>query len=206
MNPNTLTKQYGYINPEERFRLIMAASGRGDETERDRLAKSGSRMTVSIQDHAPFALAFSDLGNWTFIDLVEDASQYLSSFMDRRETDFSEDFEPTEEEMAACETDRRLWLAEGYLLKTKADGWKLFCERLNVPPFVIWQQLPGFERLQISLRLAENAAFVPEGFLRWLNDERPDGSPEITTVPITAVKVADELEKVYREGVRWWRP
>ena len=206
MNPNTLTKQYGYISPEERFRLIMAASGRGDEVERDRLAMSGSRMTVSIQDHAPFALAFSDLGNWTFIDLVEDASQYLSSFLDRREAEFSDDDEPTEEELAALETNRRLWLAEGYLLKAKADGWKLFCDRLSVPPFVIWQHLPGFDRLQVGLRLAEKAAFVPEGFLRWLNDQRPDGCLEFTTVPITAVKVADELEKVYREGVRWWRP
>lgn len=206
MNPNTLTKQYSYITPEERFRLIMAASGRGDEVERDRLAQSGSRMTVSIQDHAPFALAFSELGNWTYIDLVEDASLYVSSFMDRKDVELLDDEEPSEEEMAAWDANFRLRLAEGYLLRTKADGWKLFCERLNVPPFVIWEQLPGFERLQIGLGLAEQASFVPEGFLRWLNEGRPAGCPELTTIPITPVKIADELEKVFREGVRWWRP
>jgi hypothetical protein len=206
MNPNTLTKQYGFISPEERFRLIMAASSRRDEVERDRLAKSGTRMTVSIQDHAPFALAFSEVGTMMYIDLVEDASMYLSSYMDRGETEFSDDDEPTEEEMAAWEKDFRFRLAEGYLLKAKADGWKLFCERLNVPPFVIWEHLPGFERLQISLRLAEKAAFVPEGFLCWLNEGLPAGCPEMTVIPYTAQKAANELEEMFRERVGWWRP
>jgi hypothetical protein len=39
MNANALVKNYGRLAPEERFRLILAARGRGDEAESDRLAK-----------------------------------------------------------------------------------------------------------------------------------------------------------------------
>ncbi len=30
-----------------------------------------------------------------------------------------------------------LFLAQGYVLRTKADGWTLLCERLRVPPFLL---------------------------------------------------------------------
>jgi hypothetical protein len=59
--------------------------------------------------------------------------------------------------------------AIGYVLRTKADGWKLFCERLNVPPYLLWEGLPGFERLQRALKLAELSAFDGAGMVRWLN-------------------------------------
>jgi hypothetical protein len=32
-------------------------------------------------------------------------------------------------------------LAAGFVLRAKADGWKLFCERLTVPPFALWEGL-----------------------------------------------------------------
>src|SRR5262245_39764486 len=37
MNVNSVVNRYKNLTPEERFRLILAASGRGDESERDRL-------------------------------------------------------------------------------------------------------------------------------------------------------------------------
>jgi hypothetical protein len=94
--------------------------------------------------------------------------------------------------------------AAGYMLRTKANGWKLFCERLNVPPFLLWEEFPGFDRVQRALALAEKAAFVPEGFLVWLNRVRPKGEPELTAVPLTVEGVADETEKAYRHRVQWW--
>ena len=41
MNASTVTKHYGLLTPEERFRLILAAGGRGDEAEQDRLVSTG---------------------------------------------------------------------------------------------------------------------------------------------------------------------
>jgi len=95
-------------------------------------------------------------------------------------------------------------LALGFILKVKADGWKLFCERLNLPPLAGWSGLPGLERLRRALKLAEEAAFMPEGMLRWLNAVRPAGEPEIHDVAMTAEDTAAGLERIFRERVAWW--
>jgi hypothetical protein len=87
------------------------------------------------------------------------------------------------------------------ILKTKVDGWKLFCQRMTIPPFTFWEGLPGFARLKRALARAEEAAFVPEGFLRWLNDVRPAGQPELSDVALTVEGVADAVEKRYRESI-----
>jgi hypothetical protein len=92
------------------------------------------------------------------------------------------------------------------MLRTKADGWKLFCERLNLPPFQLWQlgPLPGFDRLQRGLGLAEQAAFTSEGFLRWLNRVRPAGEPELAHLPLTVEGIAEAAERMFRERAAWW--
>ena len=95
-------------------------------------------------------------------------------------------------------------LASGYVLRAKADGWKLFCEKLNILPFLYWENLPGFDRLQRAMALAEKAAFVPEGFLKWLNRIRPRGKPKLTEVPLTAEAVAKANEDIFRQRVQWW--
>jgi hypothetical protein len=95
-------------------------------------------------------------------------------------------------------------LAAGFVLRTKTEGWKLFCERMTVPPFALWEHLPGFDRLQRALKLAERAAFAPEGFLRWLNDIRPAGEAKRTEVPLTVEGMAAATEELFRQRVDWW--
>jgi hypothetical protein len=97
-----------------------------------------------------------------------------------------------------------LALAAGFVLRTRAAGWRLFCERLSIPPFLLWEMLPGCDRLQRALRLADQAAFVPEVFLRWLNRIRPEGAPELAELPLTAEAVADGHAKLFRSRVEWW--
>jgi hypothetical protein len=81
------------------------------------------------------------------------------------------------------------------------EGWKLFCERLEAPPLLLWQGYPGFQRVQHALELAERVAFVPEGFLCWLNRTRPPGHSPRSEVPLTAESVADATEQVFRRRV-----
>jgi hypothetical protein len=107
--------------------------------------------------------------------------------------------------------DRPVWqraldlaLAAGFVLQTKADGWQQFCARLHVPPFLLWQDLPGFDRLQRALALAEKVTFVPEGMRCWLNAIRPAGASELTEVPLTIEDVADATEEAFRQRVHWW--
>jgi hypothetical protein len=232
MNANALAKNYGILTPEERFRLILAAAGRGDEAEQDRLANAGGRVTRIMQDHAPHAIAFNDLGLHTFIELLEEAARYREALVlaggpgggDGEDEDCGTaegeegggaeegpgakaDAEPAEDDDGG----RPAWvraldlaLAAGFVLRVKAEGWKLFCKRLNVPPFVLWECFPGFDRLQRSLALAEKAAFVPEGFLRWLNRIRPAGEPARAEVPFTPRGIADATEEAFRDRVKWW--
>lgn len=224
MKAPPLAKNYGCLSPEERFRLILAAHGRGDEAERDRLVRAGDRIHLSMQDHAPHADAFNELAMLMFIELLEEAALYHDAFerCHQEEPEGSEEAEGKRdpdgeadanagEDHAATNPDCSTWdryfdlfLASGYELRAELEGWKLFCEKLNIPPFLLWEVLPGFDRLQRALALAEKAAFTPEGFLRWLNRIRPAGQPELTTVPLTAEAVAKAAEEAFRKRVEWW--
>jgi hypothetical protein len=227
MNTNPVARHYGSLTPEERFRLIVAAAARGDQAERERLTNAGQRITLSMPDHAPHGHAFNELALLVFIELLEEAARYLEA-LDRAddaeeafgeedegegsppedEPDVTADSEPAEDyagDRPAWQRSLDLALAFGFTLRTKADAWKLFCERMSVPPFVGWEYLPGFDRLQRALKVAEQAAFVPEGMVRWLNAIRPDGAPEATVEGlISAQGHADGLERLFRECVARW--
>jgi hypothetical protein len=111
-----------------------------------------------------------------------------------------------EEDRTLAEQLFHLALAEGYRVKIKADGWKLWCERIGIPPFPGWEYLPGFKRVQRALDLADRIAFSPEGLLRWLNTIGPAGTPELAELPkaLTAETHAAEAEEMFRERAKSW--
>jgi hypothetical protein len=67
-----------------------------------------------------------------------------------------------------------------------------------------WKGLPGFDRLQRALALAEQAAFLPAGMVRWLNDVGPGGTPALTEVPMTVEGIAEATAKMFQDRVDWW--
>jgi hypothetical protein len=223
MTLNTVAKHYASLTPEERFRLILAAGARGDDAEQERLSSAGRRIALSVNDHTPFALSFNELDHLVYADLLAAAADYLEAIGLTTDTGPPDDGEDTPEDGDRYEDEGDLkgddgwdetrdWnfdlaLALGFILKVKCDGWKLFCERLNVPPFVMWTFLPGYDRLERALKLAGEAAFVPEGMLRFLNSRRSKRKPELpqlTTVPITADAIAAGHDRLFRERARWW--
>jgi hypothetical protein len=191
-----------------------------------------------MYDHVPYVHAFEELAMLVFIELLEETGRYDDAFdradeearesfgADDEEEDSNEEEEGPEAEedpdgmvpaepAEGCAGEPPLWqrirdlaLAAGFMLRTKTHGWKLFCERMNVPPFLLWERLPGFDRLQRTLALAEKAAFFPEGMVRWLNTIRREckrEAPEATFENIvSAEKLADELEKTFRQCLKWW--
>ncbi len=214
MNTNGLARHYGFLTPAERFRLILAASGRGDDAERDRLVNSCQRINLSMPDHAPYAEALQELAHLIFIELVEEAAVYFDGF---HRVDENDEFpatgsarkkgkrKPTSppDERSGHE---RLWdlvLGAGYVLRAKADGWRLFCDRQGIDPFVLWSDLPGFDRLQRALELTKEIAFEPEGMVRWLNRVRPADEPEVSKVGLTAEGIAEETGQLFRNRVAW---
>jgi hypothetical protein len=229
MNTNGLAKHYDKLTPEERFRLIMAASSRGDETETDRLANAGQRIHFSRMDHAPFAHAFHDLMFLTYIELLEDAAFYQESnaLTDKllRESIEASRMRKRKKNTTQSETCRsrtidgveypewhfvgRTAYAMGFLLRVKMQGWTLFCARLNVAPLALWEKmdLPGLDRLKRALALAVAGAAFPSGaeMVVWVNEVRPAGDPEHTEADVlTAERFAENLDALFRERVRWW--
>jgi hypothetical protein len=218
MSPNGLAKHYPTLTPEERFRLIVAAHGRGDTAEADRLSAAAKRITFSNWDYSPYAHAFIELAIVTLLELLDDVARHDEA-RQRWTDDAMRDFFVGKRRRGTRRKDsttlsdgpRDLYLAVGFILRTKAAGWRLFCERMGIAPFALWKYLPGFERLQKALTLLEGTsersgpAFGSADMVNWLNRVRPAGAPEATETGIlTPAKIADETEEAFRERARWW--
>ena len=222
------------MSGEERFRLIYAAGGRGDDLEQQRLIQTGQKITFTMSDHAPAAHAFSELSLLTYIELSDDASRYLEALSlsdtagatealtDTEDEDeelkamASEDDEPaesTDEAETEAEDERRkspadramdVALALGCLFREKLNGWILFCERMTVPPFSLWKGLPGFDRLERAQKLAEIVAFTREGLQLWIKRTKPPGTDEADDPVISAERAADGCDWIFRNRLVWW--
>jgi hypothetical protein len=94
--------------------------------------------------------------------------------------------------------------AIAFVLRTKVEGWKQFCERMNVPPFTEMQLLPGFERLQRTIARAERKAFDPKDMLAWMNRTRAAGEAELRILPVSVELYTETLATEFREKLVWW--
>lgn len=205
----SLTRQYDSLTHEERFRLILAAGARGDEAEQQRLVRAGERLHLTMPGHSPWAHAFNELSFMVLLELLEEASRHRDAF--ECWSDAEDDGRGKKRRTASTLKTRAfdLYLAQGFILKTKHDGWKLFCERLSLPPSSLWQPLPGYDRLCLALDMFEErayrpaAAFTPEGMAGWMARTRPADSTEPTSL-ISPRSFADDLNECYRERVAWW--
>jgi hypothetical protein len=229
VNTKTLANHYSQLTPEELFRLIMAANARGDEAERDRLANAGQRITLSMSAQSPYARAFEEFSFATYIELLEEAANFLDEHqrarnavagakipIRRRMRMTKPSAEQRAAEKAADDADKQpLWTqsdlvnALGFQFKARLIGWKFFCERWNADPTALWDagDFPGLDRLGRTCGLIRSGlAFpTPADLARWLNTVRPFGDPELTEANIaTAEQIADSLDAEFRERVRWW--
>jgi hypothetical protein len=237
VNTNGLAKHYGALTVEERFRLIMAAIGRGDDAEKDRLAYAARRTLFSVADYGPLARAFGELALLTYIDLLARAADYLECLEwtldnpppdrdgNEAEGDTAEAGPPgtsggrpeggaasaggtdagPERDADRAPTGQRardLALLSGYEVKAKFDGWNLFCERWNVPPYLAtWELLPGFDRLQDALELAGEAGVSRERFWECLSGQRPAAGE--LKLPDTGVMSPEACADFLEARFRW---
>jgi hypothetical protein len=227
MDANALARNYGRLTPEERWRLIVAADARGDAAEENRLANAAQRLHFSSPDFSPYGKAFFEVALVVFIELLDEAARCDEFWL---RADAHDPFSDDEDEVADGDEagddpdaqagagsvkdgsrQRPAWqrsgdiaMASGFVLRTKAAGWTLFCERLTIPPFGHWEGLPGFDRVRRALNMGEKLAFTPEEMRRWLNRIRPTSSPEVQGLGLTPEGCAAGLEDVFRKRVAWW--
>ena len=228
MTTSDLHTMYSYLTAEERFRLVLAASSRGDFAERDRLSAASKRIELTMQDYAPWAHAFTELAMIIFMEMVEIACKHrdamrawfnVVSSLEQEEASDEDDTAdeppvlPDHDEMSEDERFEVKLLGTafgiGFILNTKIAGWKLFCERMNVPAFTIWKSLPGYERLEKTMAKVNETntetptAFRAEHMMEFLQNNRPEGFPEPTEDGLmTADKVAKALDSMFRDMVK----
>lgn len=229
MRDTPLHQLYSAFTPEERFRLIYAAGSRDDSTEQSRLRQSGGTVTRSFAAHVPSAHAFLELSQTYFLFLLEESLLYRDLMLLKDDPQVKISLtpppkkepqppslpgeEPVNAEVDLDRIERELnnemeplnrLLALGYRLHAQARGWELFCRRRAIPPFTLWETMPGYSRLQLGLKLAENVAFKESGYRRWLNEKRPAGAPKLKVAPLTAKRVAREIQTLYQRFLEWW--
>jgi hypothetical protein len=191
MKTKNLANLYAQLSAEERFRLIVAASDRGDETERERLESVSERITFFNLDYSPYAQALQEFATLEFLVLVEEVVKFDYALERWSDADMMHCVDGQTDTPAPPENDARtikdqlfqMFLAEGFLLRMRVAGWTLFCSRMGVSPFGLWQYLPGFERLQRKLNMVEETtdrpwrAFTPADMTRSRNRIRPMAHP-----------------------------
>jgi hypothetical protein len=188
VNSNALAKLYDRLNPRERLPLIMAASLREDEAERQRLAMSAPKACFQVPDHFGLAMAFREVSDHQFMELLHLAALHAEGM---GLADALGDKQGTRMFDVA--------LLFGYLFKVQLAGWRQFCAELQVDPEQLWSCLPGFTTVKHAEHKTETAAFTAEGadaYLRRAGRENAR-SP-------TAEDVAAGLRASLKARAEWW--
>jgi hypothetical protein len=188
MNTDRLAKHYRSLTPAERLPLILAAWYRGDKQEWERLHSSAPRLAYSVADHFRLAMAHRDLGHWHRLEVLDLAALFFHSHGLSGTTKGEEG-----RRLLACAK------VFGHLLKVKREGWRQFCEGMNIDPDFCQSSLPGHEALGLAADLAERVAFTAEGTLQFMRQE-----DETATASPTAEGVAAGLRKALDVRADWW--
>ncbi len=188
MNTTALAKHYDRLTPGERLPLIMAASGRGDELERQRLVMSAPRVCYRVPDHFGLAQAFREVGEMHFLELLSLSARYFQALA-LADTPDGRDAERLLD----------VALLFGYLVKVQLAGWRTFCAGHDLPADLCWSFLPGFATVKEAERRAGTAAFTAEGVAAYLR-RKYDATPKV----VTADEVAAGLRECLRARAEWW--
>src|ERR1700682_4117959 len=76
MDTTKLAKYYPTLTPWERLPLLLAASGRGDDTELQRLVATAPRRLLKVTDYYGLIQAFQEVANWHFMGLLQLAALF----------------------------------------------------------------------------------------------------------------------------------
>jgi hypothetical protein len=188
MNSNGLAKLYDRLTPWERLSLILAASARGDEQERNRLAQSAPRLRYEVADYCGLAQAWREVAWLHFMEVQELAGLFFAALALARSP-----------EKETAERMRETLSVFGYLLQVKLAGWRQFCQEHHADPELCWSMLPGFELIQMAEQTAATAAFTTEGVSEWM-----ERKGKVPAKPVTAEAVAASLRAVFNTRAEWW--
>jgi hypothetical protein len=187
MNTNGLAKLYDRLKPEERLPLMLAASARGDEAERDRLARSAPREGYWVPDFHGLAEALLLASMLHLLRLLDLAALYwqMGGLLEQWEAfaDEDDDHPPP----------RRLRATVGmfaYVFTAKLDGWRRFCAGRQLDPEALMNDLPGYDTVKRTEEAARIMACTPEEAAAWLRERGDEAAQAPTAESVAASLVA----------------
>lgn len=208
MKPHPLEKQYSMLTGEERFRLILAAGVREDESEQHRLMRTAGTYDVRLPNYSPYAIAIDELSQHTFTELLELSASYLEALL---QADLAMERHLGQNDSAnitcgqeLCDRTMDIALAAGFQLNLYWHAWQLFCKDLSVSPLKLWETLAGFDRVQQAITLAERVAFSREEMYEWLLQIRPGDKNEREPVVETPEVIAESLQQAFDKSAQLW--
>jgi hypothetical protein len=188
MTTTGLAKHYGALTPAERLPLILAASARGDDRERQRLIDSAPHALYKVSDCFGRMDAFQTLTLLNRCELLETAGLYLRCC-----------YIADTDRFDLAERVGSVGSLNGYLYRVLREGWRLFCHGLHLPPDLYADTLPGRDLLDVADRFAESWAFTPQEALAHARAKHgPDAEILIEK------DVAGRWREAYRATYRRW--
>jgi hypothetical protein len=190
MTAKTMAHTYARLSRDERFRLILAAWGRGDTAEIGSLARTAPRYRIT--DIAPYMMAFKTLSFLTYIGLLDLAARCESAWLAANAVSENDD------KFAQL---ARIAQVHGYRFRMKWRAWVDFCNEWLVPPRLLWGQLPGFDRIDSIIATEDADPCSHEEFLSIVNELRPKEWPPFTTNSVTVASAVADLQQLFEYQV-----
>ncbi len=180
MNTDALAKLYDRLKPAERLPLIVAASRRGDEAERQRLMQAAPRTAYQVPDHFPLAMALEEAVTFHLLELLQWTGKFWQAWglwgwcMHGSR--------PKEPEKEA----RMLGLVRmhAYHFTTHVEAWQRFTGELQIEPEALLDFMPGYDTILGTREAVRDLAYTFEEatiFLR-LNGKEVEMPPTVEDV------------------------
>jgi hypothetical protein len=175
MNPATLARHYDALTAWERLPLLIAAEARADEVESDRLTRSAPKQVWQAPDYWSLLEGLEGLAKLYLLYQLDGATFFwqLLGALEQGER-FHDDSNRQRED--------QLWKMiklVAHKIVVRADGWKLFCQELQVDGEFLLQQLPGSANLTHTEQRARLLAFSAGEAMAYLRElfERAQSAP-----------------------------
>jgi hypothetical protein len=182
MTTDRVAKLYERLTPRERLPLIIAASARGDETDRARLIASAPRNGFRLPDYFGLAEGMRTLAFFHAAEMLDLAARYWrASGMVARKDDTR---------CKAGKAERARWLDAArmlaYLFVVNADGWSRFCSDMRVDADILLREMPGYHTLIKAEAVARVMAFTSEEATAYARDASRESIEALTMGDVVA--------------------
>lgn len=176
MNTTKLAKHYESLTPEERLPLIIAACGRGDETERARLANSAPLVSYQNRHHLLLSSRLKEVASRLIARQLELAAQVFHSLAI---SGFDDDIPEVVRVLAL------------YFVVNQ-DAWREFCAGFGVESDAVLIGMVGAETIAEMEPRIRRLAHTADEATAWLQKQSGD-TTELPTVAATAEAMRQAL-------------